>query len=116
LYVLVTLLFQLFILDAVVEANFLAAAPQTTTWSEWVQSDSPWVPRITWMFGKLIIFSYVLGISQNRTDPRSFLRSAQLRALLSTMANRWPLRDAGFAALCGCAGMRLLLARVWLCD
>jgi len=26
------------------------------------------------------------------------------------------LPDAGFAALCGCAGMRLLLARVWLCE
>jgi len=27
-----------------------------------------------------------------------------------------PLRDAGFAALCGGAGMWLLLARVWLCE
>ena len=26
------------------------------------------------------------------------------------------LRDAGVAALCGCAGMWLLLARVWLCG
>jgi len=26
------------------------------------------------------------------------------------------LRDAGFAALCGGAGMWLLLARMWLCD
>jgi len=26
------------------------------------------------------------------------------------------LRDAGFAALCGGAGMWLLLARVWLCK
>jgi len=27
------------------------------------------------------------------------------------------LRDAGFAALCGCAGMWLLLCpRVWLCE
>ena len=26
------------------------------------------------------------------------------------------LRDAWFAALCGCAGMWLLLARVWLCE
>jgi len=26
------------------------------------------------------------------------------------------LRDAGFAALCDCAGMWLLLARVWLCE
>ena len=26
------------------------------------------------------------------------------------------LRGAGFAAFCGDAGMRLLLARVWLCE
>jgi len=26
------------------------------------------------------------------------------------------LRDAGFAALCGCAGMWVLLARVRLCE
>jgi len=26
------------------------------------------------------------------------------------------LRDAGFAALCGSAGMWLLLAHVWLCE
>jgi len=26
------------------------------------------------------------------------------------------LRDAGCAALCGCAGIWLFLARVWLCE
>jgi len=37
-------------------------------------------------------------------------------AFLALFPKPAALRDAGFAALCGCAGVWLLLARVWLCD
>lgn len=84
-----TVVFQIAILDAMVEANYLAIVPHTTTWTEWFYSDTPLVPRLVWMIGKLFIFWYVVGIAENTPSSRGFLASAQIRTLLATMANRY---------------------------
>jgi hypothetical protein len=87
-FTVLTLIFQLAILDAMVEANFLAIIPRITTWSEWWYADTPWVPRVVWMVGKLFVFWFVVGIGENSGTSRGFLAPAQLRSLLATMANR----------------------------
>jgi len=83
-----TVVFQISILDAMVEANFLAAVPRTTTWDEWAQSQTPWIPRLVWMLGKIFIFFYVVGLN-NLRQSRSFLASSDIRLLLASMANRY---------------------------
>jgi len=49
------------------------------------------------------------GVNERFTQASAVATRSQLPKCAS-------LRDAGFAALCGGAGMWLLLARVWLCE
>jgi len=84
-----TIVFQVLLLESMIVANFLAEVPHTTTWYEWWTLDEPWLPRLIWLLGKVIVFWFMIGNAVNFDDSQSFLASPEIRLLLRSLANRF---------------------------